>query len=203
VVHPGSAPAGVDEELWALLEQFRGVLREAGAPVAENLAPGVAPEVVRARLGELGMEPSEQLLTWFAWQNGIADWTGPAPAATFIMVVWVPYSLDEAVEEWRMWDHGSEPWEWIPTWLPVAHYWGMPRLAVDCTPPQDRICTVRQVSPDAGLFAGTDAGARTLDWAVHHWIAMVENWGYHVDSGGGWDGPWNDMPLEDRLTGII
>jgi len=193
--------------MWDLLARFEAVLRFAGAPVVDNLAPGIAPDLVRERLAGIGMEPARELLTWFAWRNGIVDHWNVAGGASRL-VRWMPWSLEEAIADWRQKDHGEEPWEWVVTWLPMATFEGMPRLVVDCSPPQDRVCTVRMVSPDEGLFSKPDRPSRSLAQAVQMWTDWVLNGWYVVvppddTQSGGWAVSRSlDIPLEDRLTGI-
>lgn len=196
----------LDAELWRLLLEFEVELRRSGAPIVDNLAPGVEPERVRGLLAEIGMEPAQELLTWWAWHNGRIDPLSAGGGAHYLLQ-WLPFSVDEAIADWRMKGHGEEPWEWPAGWLPIGTPEAMPRLVVDCTPPQGRQCTVRMVRPDAGLFS-EEARPRSLAWAVRYWTRLVREGHFVVvppvdGHPGGWDlVNYLAIPLEDRSTGI-
>ena len=195
----------IDHGFMELLQRFESAVNATGSSVIGNLNPGAEPRYVRELLAQIGMEPSTELVTWFNWHNGY----DVASGAYDQLVSWRPHSIEAAIADWEWREHGTEPWEWAPTWLPIGVGGGMPRLAADCTPPQGHDCTVMAVSPDAGLFSEPGRKTRTLAQAVQIWLEAVESgWFTWVqdEARRGWALPssWNDHPgLEYVRMGIL
>jgi hypothetical protein len=57
-----------------LLQQLHERLSAAKVPVDQMLLPGLAPEVVRARLEPAGLGAPDEVVEWFGWANG---WAAP------------------------------------------------------------------------------------------------------------------------------
>src|SRR4051794_22885124 len=128
----------IDHAFMELLGRFEAAVVATGSTVIGNLSPGVDPRYVREVLADIGMEPSAELITWFAWRDGYDESSGGYDR----LLSWRPLSVEAAIADWRRREHGSEPWHWAPTWLPIGEGGGMPRLAADCTAPQGHDCTV-------------------------------------------------------------
>ena len=193
------------EDFLALLDRFEDRVRATGAGVTGLLAPGIPEAQVRAELAEIGMEPAQELVTWFGWHNGLTTAT-PKSLGDGCLIRWCPLSLRESIEEWQRQDRGTEPWQWKPTWLPVGLFGGPQRLAVDCTPPQAHQATIRMTSPEAMLFDESEVPsvigfATVVGW----WLEAIEQgWYYFVPEADAWDWPRRmEMPKDRRLTGLI
>jgi hypothetical protein len=66
----GHEPLPAQERLRAGLLRLEDTLRFARAPIADYLAPGLGPEIVRQRLAPVGIEPCDELLMWYGWHDG-------------------------------------------------------------------------------------------------------------------------------------
>lgn len=172
------------------LARLEDALARAGSPVVSLMSPGLAPEVVRAALEPLGMQPPGELLTWFGWRNGFPPGT-PAWSGRTSILWWAPFSLEAAVAEYHWQKPGPEVWQWRPTWLPLAHSDSAPRMAVDCTPPQGQEATVRMADPFAGGFDEAEVSSvRGLAGVVDKWVEAIDIGAYvYIDDarGQGWD----------------
>ena len=177
----------VDQALLASLQDFERALAETGAGVARGLAPGVPPSEVRGLLGTIGMQPSVELTTWFAWHNGLRV-SNPPSFGQGCLVRWCPLSVAEAIAERNRQDIGDQPWEWHPTWLPIGVTNNSSRLVIDCTPPQADVSEVRMVDPFEGLFGETERPRGwTLADAVRLWTeSLVRGWWAFDDAADQW-----------------
>jgi hypothetical protein len=187
-----------------LLRRLEQKLSEAGVDVGAALAPGLAEDSVRSMLQGRGMEPPEELVSWYTWHNGLTS-ANPDNGEGRLLL-WEPYSLNRALEEWSRQDRGDAVWQWHPTWLPIARTGGAARMAVDCTPPQGPLATVRLAEPEAGLFDETQIASVTgLHTIVQWWIDALATGAYQFDvDAKGWDSPrWSDIPEERRVTGLV
>jgi hypothetical protein len=60
-------------ELVEALDRLVSEHRRIGSPMPDFLVPGIHPDDVRARLGDLGLKPPEEVVELFAWHNGSDD----------------------------------------------------------------------------------------------------------------------------------
>ena len=169
----------------------------------QRLAPGASAHRVREVLSEVGLDPPDDLLTWFAWHNGIA-WRGDERLGHAFLVHWIPYSIDEAVAEYRNQPVGTEPWEWHPDWLPIAHLRNADRLGAYCGANTQQRGQVRQVSGTERFW--TDPPARTRLHELVTWLTdAVEagHWVYEVSEFAWSAARWVEIPVERRVTGLV
>jgi hypothetical protein len=147
---PSQMP-GAEEPLEEVLAELEDRLLTIGAGVAGLLAPGLSEDQVRTRLGELGMEPPGELVTWFGWHDGLIN-PDPAFERYDRVIRWHPMTLEQCIQDWSGQPRGPEDWQWDPTWLPVGHYDNSSRLTVDCTPPQQRLARLSAYGAEEGGF---------------------------------------------------
>lgn len=186
------------------LVQLEDRLREQRVPIVDVLAPGIEEDQVRAALAPLGMEPPGELITWFAWHNGITE-VEPQSFGQTLLNRHV-LSVAQAVAEWHWLQPGPEPWQWNPTWLPFGSSTGMWRYAVDCTPPQAETATVRLASPDEGYFdESRRASVVGLASVVSWWIeALDRGWMRWAEDPGEWQDPGRvSFPPGWGISGLI
>jgi hypothetical protein len=188
-----------------LLARFEHELAAVGSPIASNLAPGLDPEEVRARLIIHGMEPGQDLLAWFAWHNGLLDEQTARNELRYALG-WEYFSLDRALSDWHWWNKGIELWQWQPTWLPIAWHGGADRMAIDCAPPAGMTSSVRDAAPDAGLFDESQTqSVRGLSTVVQWWIDAITSgrWSYDKrHNSWRYEAP-TAYPVERLTTGLV
>lgn len=203
---PPGANTAAEEPLRESLNRFEAAVRATGAGVAWLLAPGLPESDVRAELASIGMEPPQELITWFGWHNGLTQ-AHPKSGGDGILVRWFPFSLKESIADWRHQPKSMDVFDWHPTWLPIgalsAH---ATRLAIDCTPSQGPRARLHVAAPEDGLFNFkvmpiVDGLSTAVDW----WMQALERgWIYYDSDNDMWNkDQWTDIPLAQRLTGLI
>ena len=130
-------------ELEAVLVRFEEVLTAAGAAVVPLLRPGIQEAEVSTRLGEIDLDPSSELITWFRWHDGAGE-GGVRPAHAIEIVpggefYWLEYLCEEcagirkttaqlvSAPNFSL----TEEEVWSPTWFPLLRLFGKGALAVD------------------------------------------------------------------------
>ncbi len=121
------AQPGLDLHLLGELQQLEEHLRSCGAYLAEALRPGLAAGEVTAFTGGIFDPVPAELLTWYAWHNGVEQAYGDDDPDAFLPNVMDVLSLDEAMNrrEGLLRTSGpeldDEPWmTYQPTWLPLV-----------------------------------------------------------------------------------
>lgn len=130
-------------ELEAVLARFEGVLTAAGAAVVPLLRPGIQEAEVSVRLGEIDLDSTSELITWFRWHDGAGE-MGSVPARAIEIVPGGEfYWLDYLCREYAMIRETSaqlvsdprvpfaEEEVWRSTWFPLLRLFGKGALAVD------------------------------------------------------------------------
>ena len=176
-----------------LLAEFETEMVAAGAGhMLAPLQPGLEPDIVRTRLGEIGMAPSREVLAWFAWRNG-SEGHLVLPGKIF-------YSLDEGIGEYEQADRGEYDWQWREAWLPLTRSGNMNRIVVDCREDAEA-SAVRCVAFDSGLFSDSSLSAApqpSLCVMVSWWIEALRAGIYAWEPAVGdwtWD-RFNQIPPE-------
>jgi hypothetical protein len=80
------------------LERLEGLWRKQAAPIAAALAPGALPNATRAHLESAGFRPTEELLEWYGWHDGVVG--GSPYGATLINTGLELHSCREAVSRY-------------------------------------------------------------------------------------------------------
>lgn len=185
------------------LESLEQLLRETGCRLVDHLAPGLSEDQIRARLDELGMTPSGELLAWYQWHDGVLPSVLDARVNPKL-IRWVPMSLGEAITDWATWPRGEG--QWVPGWLPIGHYNNATRLAVDCTPVQGDLARLHCAMPEYGLFDFAELpvveGFATV---VHWWRSALEDGHIQYDAANdSFDlSNWAGLAAARRRTGLV
>lgn len=189
-----------------LLERFFGCMEAAGSPVRSLLAPGLPPEVVRDRLGEVGLSAPDELVAWYSVFDGILASAGPLNAPPF--PTFQLHSLDVALalyeREHEVMGVGHEIWNWNPRWLRI----GSPvhSLAVRCSDEVDEPVLVRAVGDDRNTQVENPSyQVVSLCTPVQWWIEAIDHGLFSWDSGNQrWrHHPTSDYSMERRLTQLV
>src|SRR4051812_46242873 len=82
------------------LVNIEHVIAELGAPVAGWTEPGLRLDEIAGRFDLVGLSPTDEIVTWFAWHNGVRG-DVPVFAATFAPpFIW--HSLDSMVDYYQL-----------------------------------------------------------------------------------------------------
>jgi hypothetical protein len=182
------------------LNRLEAAWRAQGAPIADDLAPGLTETEIDSRLpADLRLPAAAR--RWWGWHDGTTGgmWTG----ATSEVGVgpWHLMSLAEALK-WRADlmaevpepDFPDDPsdWEgqWAPWWLPIVHYDGA-TLFLDlraATPGGDPPVHVWSKVPDAvfdvlitSLGEMVDRWSSALEQGYFRWSKEAADWIYPFD----------------------
>lgn len=162
-VAEGSGPQLLHE----LLQVWEWELRTAGFPFDEATLPGVPPDVTRETYAARGVEPPDELLTWFAWRNGQVR---GAPALGWLLLASVRESVDLRAAV------GEDEGDWFPWWVKLGAAGSS--LSMD-TRDLDPAPLLRITDFDIGPWVDRDhTDIRSLCTAVTWFIDALRR-GYH------------------------
>lgn len=99
------------------LERIVAALARLGrTEVLRRLMPGIAAETIRQRLSEIGLEPTDGLVTLYSWRGGTRVEAGaPLDDVHFFPGFWF-LSLDDAIADYLAFR--TDP-RWNPAWFPI------------------------------------------------------------------------------------
>lgn len=197
-----STPNGLN--LPELLLELEVRVRDQGAPVADLLAPGLPEEQIRSALAAIGLAAPDEVVQWFSWHNGTVR---TQPRHEVVLILWRPYSLEEAIQQWLGRERAiAEGW-WREEWLPIGDYFNADRLAVHCPNPATKLAVVRNVVPEEGGWDEDEVpSVQSLALVVSWWLdALRRRWVRWDANIGGWDnqGWYDSAPEEQRRTLIL
>ena len=188
-------------ELPRLLHRLERAWHEQGMPIAQNLRPGLAPEVIKQRLKAKGMTPSDEVLNWWAWHDGTPS--QGVEALGHPVGRWL--SLDQAVEEYDRHVRAgySTPDTGLHGWFPLLHLTDGSVLVADCRD-GGPTSTVTWISRELTLMKGTTSVDLTT--AVGWWVELFETGVWRWDPERQWiddTGFDDDTFPERRATGLL
>lgn len=131
------------ELLLGLLEEYQRALHRAGFESRDWLEPGIDRDQVRSVLAPTGLEAPDELLVWYAWQNG------PRRHADGTIFATLPLSFLPAPLAWSANAYRRQMDEWVPAglwdrgWLTLQDHRG---LSVYCGAEPSAPCLVRMQS---------------------------------------------------------
>jgi len=174
-----------------LLDEFEDIVRAQGAPVDGHLAPGISRETLTEQLGSVGLAPPEELVTWFAWHNGLQQPPGGRLRADCLPPCITPSSLARALGRYYTdadADHEEGPWNSAPGWLMLNS--SQDGLAISCQDNPTKAPLVRSADMDNPLWAehssqqvvslctAVSYWIRTVELGVHSWNRETQRWDY-------------------------
>jgi hypothetical protein len=92
-------------KIGAVAQRYLDGLTRIGFGIAPRLAPGIPEEEVRRQLASAGLRPSDAIVDWFGWRNGVNSPDYPL-GRIWLVPLGYPISVGEAVEYFRL---GVEP----------------------------------------------------------------------------------------------
>ncbi|NAZ85200.1 hypothetical protein [Kineococcus indalonis] len=202
---PGSSSLRGDEaaeQLRTALARWWAVLRGMGSPAPDNARPGLPEDEVRRRLGEVGLIAPVEVLTWFAWHDGIEvrqrrDGQRPPP---WPFTDWDvgpnrrPFSLREALSLYTDFvAPGVEVYNDHPGWLPLVERVNGVAVVARCGLTGESAPAQRVDEPSAVTLWYVDDGLRqpagSLAQVVRAWTVLLDG------------GPWVPDPHEPGWVG--
>jgi cell wall assembly regulator SMI1 len=193
-------------DLRAGLERLEELWLSLGHPPERRLLPGLPEDEARYRLGELVLDPPQDLVTWFSWHNGQA---GMRPAIRLTPSTYLPLTLDRCLQEREecramaeeLFDSDVQTeLVYRPSWLPIALAGGTALCVamIDGDPgPAGTVYVVR-----FSEFEPPVPAAQNLAEVVDIWITTLEA-GRITWTGGDWDRPFDALPLPLQNSGIL
>jgi len=85
----------------ANLQALVDALSDLGSPIGRHLSAGRGPHDVRAAFAQVGLLPTEELVDWFGWHDGIDDARREAASPLEFLFAVEPMSLKAAVDTCR------------------------------------------------------------------------------------------------------
>lgn len=175
-----TAPRPLDEEL---LDRLDAVLAAQPGDLIAAVGSSTPEQHVRARISELGVEPSDEAVLWFTRH----EWNSVP------ILGWQVMSVDQAVSHYRgirrlaaeMVERGlHDALEdyWAPDWLAGFFSGGSTDLVIDCGPGPRAPSPIRMVD---WQDMGTDEYAAEVEPSIGSYIesacALLESGRYHWD----------------------
>ena len=176
----------MNTRLLRALEALEAWLRSSGHPGVAGLRPGVPEAEVREQLGALGLDPPDDVLTFFGWHNGYEQaprddghWYGR------ITPSWFPLTLDEACKRFlelrEMFELEEQHGEMVGThWFPLLQADAYCVL-VDCRPEQEHRGRIAVSDWITELWPSPDLRPRSLAEPVEEWLSLLNDGLWHWD----------------------
>ena len=192
-----------DARLEELLPRLEQLWAQLGAPIADQLAPGLTEAELSARERAAGLSLPAELRIWWGWHDGVRR-LQPGTRLGLESLVgvgpWEFLSCVESLDERALMSRvAGELWQ--PTWLPVLAF-DAHRVFVDCGQDQDGRVPVRV----------WDAQPDDLDrHRLPSFAALVALWVQLLEAGSVawsdqrpvWPGGRQDLPAELLATGLV
>jgi cell wall assembly regulator SMI1 len=193
----------------ALLEELETLWREQGAPIADQLAPGLSKEQLDEYERANGLTFPAEIRRWWGWHDGVRRLLRDMRAEPGSMLgvgSWEFLSCAEALGERALMlqvaprEGGPEIDDedldvyWRPTWLPVVVF-NADRVFVDCADAAPAVRIWHRAPDDVDT-------ARADSWtdAVAFWVRLLrERYYFWSREQNRWLDRWAELPLEDRV----
>jgi|tagenome__1003787_1003787.scaffolds.fasta_scaffold20962551_6 cell wall assembly regulator SMI1 len=180
-----------------LLEALADRWRRLGAPIIENLRPGLSDAEIDALTHPLGISLPDEARTWFRWHDGVAlDPGRPERRIGALMMEFIP--LAEAVRDYQdgravLVGAGGEGAleDWPTSWFPITAQGCGDVVVCECSVPRDAATPIhvfRWDEPDPRPAAGS-FGEMVALWieAIDsaRWVYDAARRSWYLDDSGG------------------
>ena len=175
-----------------LLDRLEAVIRAAGSPVLDYLAPGASAAEIEDTFGSVGLTAPPEAVAVFAWHDGYRPGVHPHPFGLLPIPI-RPMSLEAAVIVYEAINDGYDR----PSWMPV-----MDGIVLMDTASVDEAGR----SPISLLLHGYgwQQEASSIATPLRWWITLIEQetWSWGVD---GWVDRLNRLALREdqQATGLL
>jgi hypothetical protein len=191
----GASPALLRE----LLDMYISTLDDLGVRTKELFVPGIPESVIRDSLAELGLVPTDELIVWWNWRNGVKLGL-PRKYVRFDFL-----SVERSMQGYRTDPMGMEEALWNPSWIRVIG----PSTGIAVRLGDSANPLVRGVSPTGFTTNSPNASAQVVSLCtpVTWWLRAIANgWTTWVPGAEGW-GRWvhrrDEIPLEWEFTAMV
>ncbi|MBT0773159.1 SMI1/KNR4 family protein [Kineosporia sp. J2-2] len=184
-------------ELTVLLGRLEEQWRRNGLPCSDRVRPGLPTAQIEQALSAWEMEPSEEVVDWFAWHDG-------GVGEAWVAAGWRLLSLEEAFEHYDTHVTAELFEEENGGWFPLAQNPGGVALVADCRGPRSarsEVGTVGKVPELAPAEFRVDSLTTLVGW----WVEQFES-GVWTGGGGSYDSivvhrtPEQSKALSRRMT---
>ena len=204
-------------ELPRVLRALEAAWLELGAPILDQLAPGLSEATIRHALEPVTSNPCREVIEWFGWRNGLVPGVRHTALGPF---AFEPYSLslasrnrtqrlDLARDAAAYANAGGDSWVspeyyWSPGWLPIATDLGQADLAVDIDSDEEA-CLVRCVDWE-DVYGFRDLAASSLAEVIDLWVLILRSDYCRFDATMNrfeWVPDYASLPAEWRTSKLI
>ena len=189
------ASAGLLSEL---LDEYSFQLKKRSPNVFDAMLPGLSKTEIEQRLGEIAINPPDEVYVWWQWKNGFRPMSGYGDKIGQMR-------LSSAVKHYRDWHLGTDVGDWNPDWIPVAGTFN-DAVAVCCrsaeNPPRVRAVSTFEIGTQdsEGIAHQVVSLCTPVTWRL---IAIAKGWDEWEPITATWG--WDDSryPLEWKLTNLM
>lgn len=174
--------------LEAALARLEAALAAQHNPVLDGMQPGLPEREIRRVIGELGINPPQELIAWFGWHNGYVAPPGRTPRAwmgaellqyTFDHAVSLYSGIAEGIDEFREFDLVSPDED--TEWFPLCMVRGGSYLVMNCGNGLQRGSVARWNTHAQGFRPG-GYRPQTLAEPVEWWVELIESGTWRYDA---------------------
>jgi hypothetical protein len=180
---------------------------EQGMPVVDHLAPGISPAELAAQLEPVGLQPPDELCTWYGWHNGLSESAMGLPRRhAEILPAGLPLSVAAGTKELRLNESIAPPPVWQPGWFPIVAIHHGASYMVDCRGWTDAPAQVMNFEFEDGGFESDRPRASSLTQVVAWWLECYEDGTYVWNTHGYFDvneQKHRSHDMERLLTGLL
>ena len=170
-----------------MLEELEARWRAQGAPIAEDLRPGVEPRAIEAATSAVGVELPTEARVWWGWHDGTRrSLTSHAIGGDLLYLTLEAavsrYEQEQAGAAAAVEDDGVDAQEtWQPTWFPVASRGDGAVMACDCDVAEGDPTPIRRVHWEKFGEQSVVPVAPSLGTVVSWWIDAIDSGAWFFD----------------------
>lgn len=185
----------MSESLKTALATLERLLEESGARIVGLLSPGIDRQAVASRLSQVGLTPTSEVTTWFAWHDGAQGSHIPTTHAEVVPGAAI-YDLQSLCNDYLQLRRISAEVartpgypvaagdHWPESWFPLLNLFGKGYVAVDLAAAGEMASPVHVVWHDSGPEERARVVWPSIEALVNTAVRRFREGTYFVDAGG-------------------
>lgn len=176
--------------LTALLPALKEHWARTQPEILGGLQPGLSAEEITAKLAEVSVQPTAEVLEWWGWHNGIVEPPGVFFRITGSVLEFLPLDVAlglyrDSVSVSQMLLENGVGTAWPPQQFPWLAYGDGSMLALDLADPNAPDTPVYALWEDMERIPDDSPIAASMTDAVQIWLEMFDSgaWGFNASSG--------------------